>query len=184
MVGQPFWDRWQRYSDPSILARWQQLDFDLYLPDDVLVKVDRASMAHSIEVRAPLLDYRIVEWAARLPRSVLLNTTEGKLPLRMLAGNLLPANVQSAGKRGFGTPLGSWFRTSQGQLFARERLLSDRARQRGLWNHGIAEKLITAHQSDNGRDFGDWLWRLLVLDAWARLYLDSTDFLQGAPVGR
>jgi asparagine synthase (glutamine-hydrolysing) len=181
-IGQPFWDRWQQYSHPSIVARWQKLDYELYLPDDVLVKVDRASMAHSIEVRSPLLDYRIVEWAARLPRAVLLNTKEGKLPLRTLAGSLLPANVRAAGKHGFGTPLGAWFRQPEGQSVARDRLLSNRARQRGLWNHQIVEKLITAQQSDNGRDLGDWLWRLLVLDAWARLYLDTTDFLQGPPV--
>jgi asparagine synthase (glutamine-hydrolysing) len=181
LAGQPFWDKWRQHPELSVIARWQKLDYDLYLPDDVLVKVDRASMAHSIEVRSPLLDYRIVEWAARLPRSVLLNTKEGKLPLRKLASDLLPSDVQAGGKRGFGTPLGAWFSGSPGQAFARERLLSDRARQRGLWNHEIVEKLIDTHQIDKGRDFGDWLWRLLVLDAWARHYLDGTDFLHGPP---
>lgn len=180
-TGQPFWNQWHRYSNLSIMARWQKLDYEFYLPDDILVKVDRASMAHSIEVRSPFLDYRIVEWAARLPRSVLLNTKEGKLPLRKLAGILLPQAIQSGKKRGFGAPLDAWFRQPKGQSFVRERLLSERARRRGLWNHTHVEKLLLAHQSDTGRDFGDWLWSLLVLDAWARYYLDGNDFLQGAP---
>jgi asparagine synthase (glutamine-hydrolysing) len=101
--------------------------------------------------------------------------------LRELAGALLPAEVRAGGKRGFGAPLGAWFRQAEGQAFARERLLSSRARQRGLWDPVGVERLITAQQSEKGRDFGDWLWRLLVLDAWARHYLDGTNFLQGPP---
>lgn len=181
-VGQSFWDNWMQYSGPSMLARWQKLDYALYLPDDILVKVDRASMAHSIELRSPFLDYRVVEWAAGLPRVTLLNTKEGKLPLRTLASTLLPSDVRTGGKHGFGTPLGAWFKHPEGQSMAKDRLLSARARDRNLWNHTTVEALIKAHQADKRRDFGPWLWRLLVLDAWARQYLDGTDFLQGPPL--
>lgn len=76
----PVQQRWLLSKGQNLLTRQQALDYALYLPDDILVKVDRASMAHSIEVRSPFLDYRLVEWAARLPRATLMNTTMGKLP--------------------------------------------------------------------------------------------------------
>lgn len=180
-AGRPLWQRWEQYHGNSITARQQWVDYAVYLPDDILVKVDRASMAHSIEIRSPFLDYRVVEWAARLPRANLLNSQKGKLPLRTLADSLLPPEVQSAGKRGFGVPIRSWFRQPFGQTFARERLLSDQARQRGLWDLAGVERLIEAHGTNGGRDLHHWLWRLLMLDAWARCYLDSKDFLQGPP---
>ena len=180
-AGKPLWQHWERYHGNSITARLQWIDYASYLPDDILVKVDRASMAHSLEIRSPFLDYRVVEWAARLPRVALLNSRKGKLPLRALADSLLPAQVQSAGKRGFGVPIRNWLRQPFGQTFARERLLSDQARERGLWDLAGVERLLTAHQSNGGRDLHDWLWRLLMLDAWARCYLDSKDFLQGPP---
>lgn len=184
IAGQPWWDIWRKSTARSITTRRQESDYALYLPDDILVKVDRASMAHSIELRSPFLDYRVVEWAARLPRAALLNTKQGKLPLRRLAGELLPHEVTIGGKRGFGAPLGAWFRTEKGTAFAKERLLSERACQRGFWDREGVEHLIIMQQNEDGRDLGEWLWRLLVLDAWSRHYLDSTDFLQGPPQGK
>jgi asparagine synthase (glutamine-hydrolysing) len=138
-------------------------------------------MAHSIEVRSPLLDYRVVEWAARLPRTTLFNSKHGKMPLRDLSRKLLPAEVQQGAKRGFEAPIGDWFRHPEGQKFARERLLSAEARQRGLWNIKGAETLLNAHQANSKRSFGGWLWRLLMLDAWARHYMDNKAFLQNPP---
>jgi asparagine synthase (glutamine-hydrolysing) len=170
--GRALWQRWQQSRSTSLLARQQRLDYELYLPDDVLVKVDRASMAHSIEVRSPFLDYRLVEWAARLPRRALLNTREGKLPLRKLGERLLPATVRGAAKRGFGAPLGEWFRQPLGISLVRERLLSPEARRLGLWSGPGVERILGLHQLPRGRDFGLLLWRLLVLDAWARHYVD------------
>src|SRR6266545_1908122 len=78
--GMSVWTRWNESCGAHLLTRQQKLDFTHYLPDDVLVKVDRASMAHSIEVRSPFLDYRIVEYAARLPRGVMLSGKQGKMP--------------------------------------------------------------------------------------------------------
>ncbi len=162
------------------MARQQALDYALYLPDDILVKVDRASMANSIEVRSPLLDYRLVEWAARLPRAALVHAGVGKIPLRTLARSYLPATVVRGGKRGFAVPLDDWFRRPAGVAFARERLLSSRALQRGFWQAAGVEQMLREHAAGKGRDWGDWLWRLLFLDAWARHYADSREFLQGA----
>ena len=184
IAGEPWWETWRKSTARSITTRWQESDYELYLPDDILVKVDRASMAHSIELRSPFLDYRVVEWAACLPRAALLNTKQGKLPLRRLASELLPHEVTTGGKRGFGAPLGAWFRQDKGTAFAKERLLSKRACQRGFWDRKGIEQLIIMQKNENGRDLGEWLWRLLVLDAWARHYLDGTDFLQGPPTGK
>lgn len=177
--GKSLWVRWDSTGDMHLLTRQQRLDFSHYLPDDILVKVDRASMAHSIEVRSPFLDYRIVEWAARLPRSVMLNGRWGKLPLRALAARMLPPNVQLGPKRGFGVPLDDWFRTEGGRAFVVERLLSDRARTRGWWNAEAVRRVLGVHTQGRGRQFGALLWRLLMLDAWARYYVDDSSFLKG-----
>lgn len=181
-AGASLWQAWQRSRGQSLLTRQQALDYALYLPDDVLVKMDRASMAHSIEVRSPFLDYRVVEWAARLPRATLVNTRVGKLPLRALAQRLLPQDVEGGAKRGFGVPLKSWFRAPDGQQFLRQRLFSDAAKQRELWDSAGVERLMRAHNVDGARDLSPLLWRLLMFDAWARNYLDTTDFLKGPPV--
>ncbi len=170
MASRPVWERWSRDRDAPLIERQQRLDYHLYLPDDVLVKMDRASMAHSIEVRSPFLDWRLVEWAARLPRSSLLDTRQGKLPLRRLAARVLPASVQRGAKRGFGVPLGGWFRQRAGLEMLRTRLLSRNARELGFWDTGRVEHLIACHASGQGRDFGLLLWRLLMLDAWWHLY--------------
>jgi asparagine synthase (glutamine-hydrolysing) len=180
-AGKALWQRWGTSRGKDILTRQQALDYSLYLPDDILVKMDRASMAHSIEVRSPFLDYRVVEWAARLPRAALLDTREGKLPLRALAKQLLPPQVERGRKRGFGIPLRAWFQQPTGQAFLRERLLSSEARTRGYWDLSGVKRVIEAHATDGGRDFGPLLWRLLMLDAWSRSYVDSDAFLRGAP---
>ena len=180
-AGRPVWAQWARSRGHSVTARQQLLDYNLYLPGDILVKVDRASMAHSIEVRSPFLDYRLVEWAARLPRAAMLNIHQGKLPLRSLGGRLLPARVQQGTKRGFGVPLGAWFRQPAGNAFARERLLSAESRRFGFWDVRGVERLINAHQSRHGRDFGSLLWRLLMFDAWSRQYIDGAAFRTQSP---
>lgn len=184
-AGRPLWATWSRSAGRPLLTRQQQLDYDLYLPEDILTKVDRTSMAHSIEVRSPFLDYRLVEWAARLPRAALLDAQRGKLPLRALAAKLLPPANVAARKRGFGVPLAAWFRADEGQAFLRDRLLSSVARQRGWWEVATVARLCESHRSGRGRDFSALLWRLLMLEAWANCYGErSTIFLKGPPAQR
>lgn len=177
----PLWRRWATTRGRPLTSRQQLLDYGLYLPDDVLVKVDRASMAHSLEVRSPLLDYRLVEWAARLPRRSLLDATRGKLPLRALGRKLLPASVNAAKKRGFGVPTDAWFRAPAGAQLLRERLLSAEADRFRFWDRRGVSGLIAAHQVGSGRQLGNLLWRMLMLDAWARHYLDGSAVFQGPP---
>lgn len=103
----------------------------------------------------------------------------GETPLRTAGKALLPPTIQQGEKRGFGIPLDDWFREPSGHDFVRNRLLSVRAKERGLWDVPGVEKVLDAHQTRQGRNFGEILWRLLILDAWARHYLDDTTFLQG-----
>lgn len=174
-AGRPIWQRWQNISSSqSLLARQQQLDYGLYLPDDVLVKMDRASMASSIEVRSPLLDYRLVEWAARLPRHTLIDTKIGKLPLRVLAQKCLPEDVQMGQKRGFGIPIDQWLRQPSGAEFVRQRLLTSDGPLNDIWNPSGIERMLRSHQSGNQRNLGHWFWKLFMLDAWARHYRATT----------
>lgn len=179
--GEPVWTRWNASLGAGLLTRQQALDFSLYLPDDILVKADRASMASSIELRSPFLDYRLVEWAARLPRSALLSTKWGKLPLRLIGEKLLPSKIQQGIKRGFGVPLNAWFRDPAGLDFVHERLLSATSSHRELVNIRGVKQLLLLHKKGRGRNFGEYIWRLLMLDAWARQYLDGKDFLNGPP---
>lgn len=177
----PLWARWAMSRGSQLTARQQRLDYGLYLPDDVLVKVDRASMANSIEVRSPFLDYRLVEWAARLPRGTLLNTREGKLPLRALAQRLLPDKVSRGTKRGFGVPLDDWFRQPTSITLVKERLVSQEGQRHGFWSSGGVLRILEEHQSPGGRSFGLLLWRMLMLDAWARHYAGHSGFRGIAP---
>ncbi len=174
IASRPMWERWQRSSGAGVTARQQRLDYGLYLPDDVLVKVDRASMAHSIEVRSPFLDVRLVEWAARLPRSALLNRTHGKLPLRALAARLLPEAALQAPKRGFGVPLDDWFRSPAGRTMVQDRLLAPESRAIRYWSLPGVERILGLHGASRGRGFGLILWRLLMLDAWSRHYANAS----------
>ena len=167
------WERWASSRGACLTARQQALDYALYLPDDILVKMDRASMAHSIEVRSPFLDYRLVEWAARLPRATLLNQHQGKLPLRAIGARSLPPEVLRGAKRGFGVPLQDWFRKPAGQNLVQERLVGAHARPRDLWDPRGIETLLATHQLPTARDFGFHFWRVLAFDAWARQYLES-----------
>ena len=130
---------WENGSALDPLSRQRALDYQLYLPDDVLVKVDRASMASSIEVRSPFLDYRVVEWAAKLPPAALTNGREGKLPLRQLAQLRLPARTAQARKSGFGVPIGTWMRQAQWRSMITDRLVSGASRRVRSLGRGWSE---------------------------------------------
>jgi asparagine synthase (glutamine-hydrolysing) len=166
---------WEGRSKLDPFSRQRALDYQLYLPDDVLVKVDRASMASSIEVRSPFLDYRVVEWAAKLPPTALANSREGKLPLRQLAQRRLPTRTAHARKSGFGVPIGTWMRQAQWRAVIKDRLVNSASSECGLWNPDGVSRLLDLHNRGN-RDLSEYLWRLLVLDAWKRQHLDGYNY--------
>lgn len=160
-------EAWNGFSEHDLLSRQRMLDYAHYLPGDILTKVDRASMAHSTEARSPFLDYRVVEFAARLPKRMLLRQGRGKQILRQLAVRRLPSNVAAGGKRGFGIPVGDWFRRPDGAALVRDRLLDPARNPERIWSEAGVASLLQQHL-DGQRDCGEYLWRLLVLESWLR----------------
>ena len=146
-------------------------DTDWYLPTDLLVKVDIATMANSLEARSPFLDHHLVEFVARLPSRFKLRGRTSKYILRRAVADLVPPETLSRAKRGFAVPIGRWFR---GELrdFLSDHLLSQRASERGLFNRPIVERLIAEHQSGRA-DHAHHLWVLLMLELWHREFMDA-----------
>jgi asparagine synthase (glutamine-hydrolysing) len=155
----------------SGVAGLQLLDARSYLPDDLLVKADRASMATSLELRSPLLDHEVLELGVSLPDSLRLSGRRGKVALRRAFAHLLPPELASRGKTGFGIPLGAWFRGPLRDL-AGDVLLGPRARARGQLRPAAVERLISEHVRGE-RDHAHRLWCLLVLELWQRSWLDA-----------
>jgi asparagine synthase (glutamine-hydrolysing) len=159
-----YWDK-MRCKDHT--ARMLYTDLKTYLPGDILVKVDRMSMAHSLEVRAPFLDYRIIEFAASLPSDWKIKGDNKKIVLRKAFGHLLPAGVLNRAKHGFTVPLDVWFR---GELkpMAEECLLKQGALTEYLALPTV-QQLWQEHQSLR-YDHGTILWSLLMLGLWQKEY--------------
>ncbi len=157
----------QRYAAApaaSVLDRTLHTDATTYLPGDLLVKADRMTMAHSLEGRSPLLDHVLAEWVARLPESDKLRGRQHKYLLRRAFADLLPPAIARRGKRGFGIPLGAWFR---GPLAAwsRDRLLDPQAPTAALFQPPAVARLLDEHQRGI-TDHGKRLWTLIMLDLW------------------
>ncbi len=150
------------------LAGLQLVDLETYLPGDLLVKADLASMACSLELRAPLLDHRVVELGLALPDELKVRGRTGKWALRQAFADLLPPEVAGRGKTGFGVPLGRWFRDDL-RDYAETVLLE---RDRGLFRRAEVARLLREHV-ERRRDHGHRLWCLLMLELWQRAYVDA-----------
>ena len=155
----------------DVVSQLQYLDMHHYLTGDILTKVDRMSMAVSLEVRAPLLDYEVVELMARAPLSYKLRGDVSKFALRRLAERLVPKSTIGKRKQGFALPQGQWF---QGELYARaqEILLDPRSLGRGYFDPRAIRMVLSEHRR-GGRDYGTWLWCLIVLEIWHRHFIDA-----------
>src|SRR5262249_24477029 len=136
-------DRFAGLPWPSQMMRF---DTETYLPEDVLTKVDRMSMAHSIESRVPLLDNEVIEFAASLPASLKINNGRRKHVLKEVAATLLPPEILDRRKQGFGVPLGVWFRGGLRELFA-DTLLSPASLQRGYFRPRFVRQIVDEHLS-------------------------------------
>ena len=151
------------------LSKIQYLDIKTYLVGDILTKVDRASMAHSLEVRVPLLDHQLVEWFAGIPPELKLKGAEGKYILKKSLESRLPPEILYRNKMGFAVPLAEWFRNGlQDRL--RGRLMSDAMRDIGCFNHKFIDTLIKHHNSGR-RDNSAALWSLMMFEAFYRKLL-------------
>jgi asparagine synthase (glutamine-hydrolysing) len=151
--------------DASLLA-----DTMTYLPNDLLVKVDIASMAVSLEARSPFLDHHVIEFAASLPENLKLRGLTTKYILKKTLQKLLPSENLTRGKMGFGVPIGHWFR-GQMQPFLRENLLSERAGGRGLFRPEAVRRMVELHTRGE-RDYTHPLWTLLMLELWFQRFID------------
>jgi asparagine synthase (glutamine-hydrolysing) len=151
-------------------SRMMRFDFETYLPEDVLVKVDRMSMAHSIESRVPLLDNEVIDFAASLPARFKIREGRRKHVLKRALEPLLPAGILNRRKQGFGVPLGNWFRGGLTGLFS-DVLDAPRTRQRGYFEPAFVSRLLREHLTGQ-RDHTSRLWQLLVFELWHRQYLD------------
>ena len=149
------------------------VDLLTYLPGDLLVKVDLASMAHSLETRAPFLDHRVVELALKMPirRKLRLRDGRSKVVLKQAFADILPKEIQTRPKMGFGVPLDRWFRNELKEEL-RAILLDPRALARGLFRPEAVESLIDDHLQ-NRRDNAYRLWALLMLELWFRHHIDT-----------
>jgi asparagine synthase (glutamine-hydrolysing) len=148
----------------------QYCDLNNYLPLDVLTKVDRMTMAHSVEARPPLLDHHIVEFAAKVPTHLRLHGGTTKYLFKQAMRGILPDEIIDRPKHGFAVPLATWFR---GELsaFACDLLLSARCRQRGLFNLRYLEQLLRLNE--RGRDVGLQLWTVVSFELWCQRFLDA-----------
>lgn len=155
--------------DPLSLI--QYLDIKTYLAGDILTKVDRASMAHSLEVREPLLDHPTMEWLSQLPPSFKLGGGEGKRLFKHAMEPYLPEDILYRPKMGFAVPLSSWFRGPlRGQV--REALLGPSLSQTGMFNRDYLTQLVEQHENGT-RDFSAPIWCLLMFDSFLRVVLDN-----------
>ena len=162
------------------LALIQYLDMKTYLVGDINTKVDRASMAHSLEVREPLMDHELVEWLASLPSRLKIHGQEGKYLFKESMQAHLPNDVLYRKKMGFAVPLARWFRGPLRQR-VRDAVLGERLAATGWFNADYLTHLVDAHQS-GARDYSAPLWTLLMFEAFLRQVLDATDVKAGVAV--
>ncbi len=157
------------------------VDVNLYLADDLLVKMDRATMAHSLEARSPFLDHVLMEFVAELPPTMKLAGTRGKRALKAALRGLLPDNILDRPKMGFSAPISNWFREDLREM-AHDLLLSRRALQRCYFQPQANATLLN-EQCTGREDHADDLWALLVLELWHRTFIDGEGLGSLAPIG-
>jgi asparagine synthase (glutamine-hydrolysing) len=154
----------------DLLDRMLHADTLTYLPEDLLVKMDRATMAHSLEARAPLLDHKLVEFTGRLPAQRKMQAGTTKVLLREIAGTLLPPSLLDRPKYGFAAPLEGWFREDLAGVY-RDVVLAPDARLRDHLDQEVAAGMLTEHLGGRA-DLSRRMWLLLAFELWARRWLE------------
>jgi asparagine synthase (glutamine-hydrolysing) len=160
---------WESRAGLAAADRLMAVDLETYLPDDLLAKVDVASMASSLEVRSPLLDHELMELAATMPVRRKLRGTEGKILLRDAAREWLPDEILDRPKQGFAVPLDVWLRGEMRAL-PEEVLLDPAASRRGIFDPRAVQRMIEEHRE--GRERADQLWAMINLELWFRTCVD------------
>jgi asparagine synthase (glutamine-hydrolysing) len=160
-----------RSDAPTFVEATVHADVQLYLPDDLLVKMDIASMAHSLELRSPLLDHVLMEYTATLPLDLKLRGSQSKYVLREAMRPFLPDAVLARRKMGFGVPLDRWFRQDLREM-AYDVLLDRQAQSRGYFRPEAVRRLLAEHVAGRSQHHFR-LWNLLMLELWHRSFIDA-----------
>jgi asparagine synthase (glutamine-hydrolysing) len=156
--------------DSDFLAQMTYLELKLRLPELLLMRVDKITMATSVEARVPFLDHKLVEFALGLPRSLKVEGTSGKQILKRALEDILPHDLLYSRKRGFGAPIREWFRNGLGDMFE-SHLLNSKMRRRELLDYDFVARLVDEHRRQT-RDWSFHLWALLNLSLWYERWID------------
>lgn len=152
----------------DVVSQLLDVNIRTYLSGDLLVKVDRMSMASSLEARSPFLDHQLLQFAANIPSSLKLKRGSSKYILKRALRGILPDRIIERRKHGFGVPVGTWFR-EQLAGYARDVLLNKQSMHRNIFSHPAVEAMLQVHQSGKA-DLGNALWSLLTFELWMRRY--------------
>ena len=161
----------QERPESDFLSRLTYLELKLRLPELLLMRVDKITMATSVEARVPFLDHHLVEYALGVPRSLKVKGTVGKHILKRALEDILPHDLLYEPKRGFGAPVREWFREGLGGWFD-EHLLNSTMRKRDLLDYGFVARMLEEHRSRKA-DWGFHLWALLNLSVWYERWIDK-----------
>ncbi|NOX98092.1 MAG: asparagine synthase (glutamine-hydrolyzing) [Nitrospirae bacterium] len=164
-------DVYRQADGSTFLDKTLYVDIMTYLPDDLLVKIDIATMANSLEARSPFLDHKLMEFAAAIPSRLKLKGLTGKYILKKSLGDLLPPPIRRRSKMGFGVPISNWFRNEL-KSYLSEILLSEVSLQRGYFREDYIRQLLDEHCRRHS-DHGNRLWALLNLELWQRMFIDG-----------
>lgn len=160
------------FGDPDLDAvnKMMYADTKTYLVDDILTMTDKMSMAHGLEIRVPFLDHKVVEFAATLPAGLKVRKGKSKYLLRKLLAQSLPESICDRPKQGFMVPISGWLRQDEYIGFARDILLSQTAKDRGIFNMSGVEKMLVQHQKGE-KDHAGAIWALLNFELWYQRFM-------------
>lgn len=165
---------YEKTAGGAVLNRMLYLDQKTWLPDNLLLKADRMSMAASIELRVPFLDHRLVEFAATIPPNLKLKGRQTKYILKKALKSVLPDRILERKKMGFPAPTGLILR-QEGKSYLMDVLFSQAPRERGYFNYRMIERVAREHMASE-RDHSYLLWQLLILEVWHRRFIDKSAF--------
>ena len=154
------------------LSSMLYLDTKIWLPDNLLMKGDKMTMAASLESRMPLLDYKLIEYAASIPSSAKIKSLKAKYLLKRAFADFLPESILTRKKMGFNVPTGIWFREGQRDMISKL-LLSERIRDRGYFNHEYIERIVHDHLAGK-TNYQAQIFMLASLELWFRVFIDPT----------
>ena len=161
---------YKKTESQDILKRMMYLEQNTWLPENLLLKADRMSMATSIELRVPFLDHRLAEFAATVPPHLKLKGKETKYILKKALSDVLPPEILYRKKMGFPAPIGIMFR-NEGREYIMDTLFSKKAMGRGYFNYTYIKQIMDEHLSEK-RDHRYILWQLLILEEWHKCFID------------